>query len=91
MASREALFVIHADCYSNKNHLRTLTTNTTCELDILGHDRDALGMDGTEVGILEQAYEVGLGRLLQCAERRGLEAQIGLEVLGDFAYETLEW
>ena len=36
------------------------------ELDILGHDGNALGVDGAEVGVLQEANEVGLGSLLQC-------------------------
>ena len=34
-------------------------------LNILRHDRDALGVDGTQVGVLEKADQVGLGSLLQ--------------------------
>ena len=34
-------------------------------LNILRHDGDTLGMDGTKVGVLEKADQVGLGSLLQ--------------------------
>lgn len=46
-------------------------------------DGDTLGMDGAEVGVLEERDEVGLDRLLQGTDGRGLEAEVGLEVLGD--------
>ena len=47
-------------------------------------------MDRAQVGVLEQADEVGLGSLLEGQDGRGLEAQVGLEVLGDLADEALE-
>lgn len=47
-------------------------------------DGDTLGVDGAQVGILEERDEVRLNRLLKSTDGRGLEAQIGLEVLGDF-------
>ena len=56
----------------------------------LGLDRDALGVDGGQVGVLEERDEVGLGGLLQRTDRRRLEAQVRLEVLGDLADEALE-
>ena len=34
-------------------------------LNILRHDGDTLGMDGTKVGVLKKADQVGLGSLLQ--------------------------
>ena len=44
---------------------------------------DALGVDGAEVGVLEEGDEVRLDRLLEGADGRRLEAEIRLEVLGD--------
>ena len=72
------------------NSLSTLSTDTAGELDVLGHDGDTLGVDGTQVGVFEESYEVGLGSFLQGHDGRGLESQIGLEVLGDFTDQTLE-
>jgi hypothetical protein len=70
--------------------LGAFSTDSAGQLDVLGHDGDALGMDGAEVGILEESDEVGLGRLLQSHDGGALEAEIGLEVLGDLADETLK-
>ena len=44
--------------------LRTLATDAACQLNVLGHDGDALRMDSAEVGVLKEAHEVCLGRLL---------------------------
>lgn len=63
--------------------LVALTTEAAGELDVLGLDGDALGVDGAEVGVLEERDEVRLDRLLESADGRRLEAEVGLEVLSD--------
>ena len=67
-----------------------LTTDSAGELDVLWHDGDSLGVDGAEVGVLEEANEVGLRGLLERDDGRRLEAEVGLEVLRDLADEALE-
>ena len=47
------------------NNLRALATDPAGELDVLGHDGDPLGVDGAQVGVLEEADQVGLGSLLK--------------------------
>ena len=59
-------------------------------MDVLGHDCDALGVDGAQVGVLEESDQVCLGGLLEGHDGRGLEAEIGLEVLGDLTDKSLE-
>jgi len=71
-------------------NLRTLTTEATSQLDVLRLDGDTLGVDGAQVGILEEGHEVGLDGLLESTDGGRLEAEIGLEVLCDFTDETLE-
>ena len=70
--------------------LSPLATDAPGQLDVLGHDGDTLGMDGSQVGVLEEANQVRLSSLLECQDGRGLEAQIGLEVLGNLTDQTLE-
>ena len=85
--------------------LRALTTNAAGQLDVLRHDGDALGVDGAEVNVLEEANEICLGRLLEGEDRCGLEAKVlqseisdrqcstpfyVFEVLGDLAHKALE-
>ena len=65
------------------NALRALTTKTTSELDVLGLDGDTLGVDGGQVGVFEETDEVCLRSFLKCTDGRGLEAEVGLEVLSD--------
>lgn len=47
-------------------------------------------MDGAQVGVLEEGDEVGLDGLLESANGGALEAEIGLEVLGDLTDKALE-
>ena len=46
-------------------------------------DGNTLGVNGAQVGVLEQGDEVRLDGLLKSTNGGGLEAEIGLEVLGD--------
>src|SRR4051794_11778116 len=48
-------------------------------------DGDTLGVDSAQVGVLEEGDEVGLDGLLEGANGGALEAEVGLEVLSDFA------
>jgi histone H3 len=74
----------------SKRSLSTLTTDAAGKLDVLGHDGDTLGVDGSQVGVLEETDEVGLSGFLEGEHGRALEAEIGLEVLGNLTDETLE-
>jgi histone H3 len=71
-------------------NLSTLSADTAGELDVLGHDGDTLGVDGAQVGVFEESYEVGLGSFLEGHDGGGLETEVSLEVLGDFTDKTLE-
>ena len=53
-------------------------------------DNLPLGVDGAQIGIFKQADKVRLNGLLKRPNSRRLEAEIRLEVLGDFTHETLE-
>ena len=70
--------------------LSPLATDSAGQLDVLGHDSDPLGVDGAEVGVFKQSDQVGLAGLLQSHHGGALEAQVGLEVLGDLTHEALE-
>lgn len=63
--------------------LVALTTKAAGELDILGLDGNTLGVDGAQVGVLEEGDEVRLDRLLESTDGGGLESEIRLEVLSN--------
>jgi hypothetical protein len=39
---------------------RALATDAACQLDVLWHDGDTLGVDCAQIGVLEEAHQVGL-------------------------------
>ena len=45
--------------------LGSLATDPPGQLDVLGHDGHTLGVDGAQVGVLEQTDQVGLASLLK--------------------------
>ena len=47
----------------------SLSTDSSGELHVLGHDGDSLGVDGAEVGVFEKADEIGFGSMLQSKNR----------------------
>lgn len=63
--------------------LVAFTAEATGKLDVLGLDGDTLGVNGAQVGVLEEGDEVGLDGLLKGADGRGLEAEVALEVLSN--------
>ena len=70
--------------------LSSLSSESSSQLDVLGHDRDSLGVDRAQVGVLEQADQVALAGFLQSHDGSALEPQVSLEVLGDFSDQSLE-
>lgn len=61
----------------------SIAADAHCKLDVSRHDCDALGVDGTKIGVLEQTDAVSLGRFLQGRDGSGLIAEVGLEVHRD--------
>ena len=87
MALKKACWFVRVNRVGN---LSTLSTDTAGKLDVLGHDGDTLGMDGTQVGILKQTDKVSLTGFLEGHDSRALEAEVSLEVLGDLTDQALE-
>ena len=67
-----------------------LSTDSACELHVLWHDGDSLGVNGTEVGVFEETNHVGLRCLLEGEDSGGLEAEFASVLRGDFTDESLE-
>ena len=72
------------------NILRPLTTDATSQLHVLGHDGHPAGMDGAEVGVLEESDHVSLSGLLESEDGGALEAEVLLELSSDLTDESLE-
>ena len=67
-----------------------LVTDTASQLHVSGHDGHTLGVDGAQVGVLEQRDQVRLGGLLQSHHSGSLETEIVLEVLRHLTDQSLE-
>ena len=70
--------------------LCSLSTDSAGQLNVLGHDGDALGVDGAQVGVFKQTNKVSLASFLKSHHSGALKTQIGLEILSDFSHKTLE-
>ena len=67
-----------------------LSTDSAGELHVLWHDGDSLGVDGAEVGVLEEADHVSLRGLLESEDGAGLETELVSVLRGDLTDESLE-
>lgn len=74
----------------SKHDLSALAPDPARQLNVLRHDGDTFGVDGAQIGVLEEAHQVRLAGLLQSHDRRTLETKIGLEVLSYLTHEPLE-
>ena len=63
---------------ANSSRLRALAAETSGELEVLGLDSDALSVDRSEVGVLEERNEVSLRRFLEGHDGGRLEAEVSL-------------
>ena len=70
--------------------LRTLSPDSSCQLNIFRHDGNSPGVDSTQVGIIKQPDNVCLRCLLETQYCRRLESQVCLDVLGDLSHHPLE-
>ena len=71
-------------------YLSPLAHDTSGKLDVLRHNRNSLGVNGAEVGVFEKSDKICFRSFLEGEDGGALEAQISLEVLGDFSDEALE-
>ena len=71
-------------------NLSSFTTDSSCQLDVLGHDRNSFGVDRAQVSVFEQTDQVALASFLQGHDSGALESEVGLEVLSDFTDKSLE-
>jgi len=56
----------------------SLATDPRSQMNIFGHDRHPLGMDGAQVGVLKEPHKIRFCCLLQSKHCMALEAQVTL-------------
>lgn len=79
-------------CVARRQAARSgpLSADASRQLDVFRHDGHSLGVDSAQIGVLEQADQIGFACFLERHHRRTLKSQVGLEVLRDFPNEALE-
>merc|ERR1719492_531823 len=87
VAFKKAFFVSLA---KRKENLGTFTTDTSGQLDVLGHDGDTLSMDGAQVGIFKKSNQISLRCFLKSHDSARLKPQVSLEILSNFTNKSLE-
>ena len=69
-----------------------LPSDAVCQLNVFQHDCDPLRMDGTKVGVLEEAHQISLRGFLQGHNGPTLEPDVNFaKVLSKFPHQPLEW
>ena len=85
-------FEVKHHCLLNQaSNLRSFTTDSASQLNVLGHDRNALSVDRAQVGVLKESHEVSLTSLLQSQNSTSLESKIRFEILSNLTNQALEW
>jgi histone H3 len=74
----------------NGKSLSTFSSNSSGQLNVLGHDGHSLGVDGAKVAVFEETNQISFSSFLKGSNSRGLEAKICLVVLSDFTNKSLE-
>ena len=69
----------------------SLSTDTSCQLNVFGHNCDSLGVDCAQICVFEESYHVRFSCFLYCKDGLRLEPQVCLHLLCDFSDEALEW
>ena len=70
--------------------LCTISLDSSCQDDVPWHDGYSPGVDGTQVGIIEQPDKVCLHCFLETQYCRQLEPQVCLVVLSNLSHQPLE-
>lgn len=75
---------------SREGRSESLTSDSTGELHVLGHDGDSSGVDSAEVGVFEETNEVSFSSLLESEDGGRLESEFSLEFVSNVSDESLE-
>lgn len=70
--------------------VESLTADSSGQLDVLLHDGHSVGVDGAQVGVLEETDEIHLSGFLDGQESLRLESELGVDTLADGSDESLE-
>jgi histone H3 len=77
--------------FHSSPYLESFTSDSACQVEILGHNCDTLGVDCAQVGIFEETDEVGLSGFLESLDCRALESEFRTVFVCDLTNKSLEW
>ena len=68
-----------------------VSADSSGDVHVLFHHSDAIGMDGTEIGVLEHTCEIGFSRFLKSNQSLRLEADVRVDTRADGSNQSVEW
>ena len=71
-------------------HSGSFSMDSSCQLYIFRHYRDPFSMDGTEICVFKESYEISLCCILKCSHRRTCYLEICSKFMHNFSYESSE-
>ena len=71
-------------------HSGSFSTDSSCQLYIFWHYCDPFSMDGTEICVFKESYEISLCCILKCSHRCTCYSEICSEIMHNFSYESSE-
>jgi histone H3 len=70
--------------------LRTLSSDSSRQKNVLRHDSHTLGVDGAQIRVLKETHQISLGAFLEREERSTLKTKIRPDLLRNLANQSLE-
>ena len=68
-----------------------VSADSSGNVHVLFHHSDAIGMNGTEIGVLEHTCEIGFSRFLESNKSLRLETEVRVDSGADGSYQSVEW
>ena len=68
----------------------SFSTDSSCQLYIFRHYHDPFSMDGTEICVFEESYEISLCCILKCSHCHTCYLEICSKFMHNFSYESSE-
>ena len=68
-----------------------VSADSSGDVHVLFHHSDAIGMDGTEIGVLEHTCEIGFSRFLESNQSLRLETEVRIDTRAYGPYQSVEW
>ena len=68
-----------------------VASDSSGQLHVFSHHGDSVGVDGTEVGVFEEASEIGFSGFLESDQGLGLESEFIVDTRSERSHDSVEW